>query len=154
MFVTLIAATLIGFHHTPRLDTAATFIAHKPVQVMCADSEWTWLHSPAGFQPEFGFAYPGEDVIYLRPVVCKNLLVLPKNRKNYGFGSSVYVLAHEAVHARGEVDEGKTACAAIHEMPRMSVKVLKVKPGKDLRAEMADAWRFRKGEPESYHTVC
>lgn len=145
------AAALTGFHSSPRLALAASFVAGKPVTVMCANTQYDWQQY-GGTSNEFGLATPGDNVIKLAPDVCRFLLA--KIVTPNGFGSSLLVLTHEAIHARGESDEGVTDCAAVHEMPRVAVKFFRVKAGKQLRAVMANAWYYRKGEPPTYRTGC
>lgn len=142
---------LPGFHSSPKLAPAASFVAKKPITVLCANTLADWQHYGRTSQ-EFGAAIPGDNVIKLAPSVCKFLVA--KIIDYDGFGASLLVLVHESIHARGESDEGITDCAAVHEMPRVAVKYFKVKPGKYLRGVMANAWNYRYREAPPYRTVC
>lgn len=147
----LTLAVLAGFHASPRLAPAASFVAGKPVTVLCANTQYDW-QTYGGQADQYGLAIPGDNVVNLAPGVCRFLLAKTVNPN--GLGSSLLVLTHEAIHARGESDEGVTDCAAVHEMPRVAVKFFRVKPGKQLRAVMANAWDYRRREPAPYRTTC
>lgn len=140
-----------GFYESLRLEPAASFVAGKPVKVWCANSQADWVQY-GGRDESFGLAIPGGNIVNLAPVVCRYLrakIITPN-----GLGASLLVLTHESIHARGETDEGVTDCAAVHEMPRVAVKFFKVRPGKQLRAVMANAWNYRDREVEQYRTIC
>lgn len=145
------AAAPTGFYESFKLEPAASFVAGKPVKVWCATSQYQWQQY-GGDSEEYGLTRPGSGEVKLAPDVCRYLkakVVTPS-----GFGASLLVLTHEAIHARGEPDEGVTDCAAVHEMPRVAVRFFRVKVGKQLRAVMANAWHYRAGETAAYRSVC
>jgi hypothetical protein len=140
-----------GFYNSIRLAPAAAFVAGKAVTVECAKTAADWQQQ-GGRVDSYGLTFPGTNVVKLAPDVCRFLRARVVNPD--GFGASLLVLVHEAIHARGSVDEGVTDCAAVHEMPRVAVKFFGVKAGKQLRAIMANAWNFRDRSPAQYRTVC
>lgn len=152
------AAAPDGFYASPRLAPAASFVAGKPVKVWCAKTEDVWRETmdANGGGEANGLAVVGSDEMRLSPVICLSLQmklggrIVPLN----SFAPSLLGLVHEAIHDRGSFDEGKTDCAAVHEMPRVAVKFFKVKPGKQLRAVMAAAWTYRDRLTPPYRTVC
>jgi hypothetical protein len=164
--VVAVALAYPGFHEAKALEPAASFVAHKPTKVWCADTDRAWAsfvsaHYPSGAAPGddvAGAAEIGGGQLWLVRVVCKSLpygLEKAPPRKLYvSVAPSIQVLTHEAIHVRGETDEGVTDCDAMHEMPRVAVKFFHVRPGKRLRALMAAAWAWHKGGPAAYKTVC
>jgi hypothetical protein len=64
------------------------------------------------------------------------------------------VLTHEAIHLRGETDDGVTDCAAMHEMAGVAARFFHAPAGKGLRALMAAAWSWHRKAPAEYTTVC
>jgi len=154
------AAAPAGFSLSPRLAPAASFVAGKPVKVWCASSQYNWEQflaatGRAGIEAN-GSAIPGSSEIKLSPTVCQNLrLQLAGKPVRYiALGPSILGLVHEAIHDRGESNEGVTDCAAVHEMPRVAVRFFHVKAGKRLRAVMAATWTYRGTEPAVYRSVC
>ena len=153
------AAAPAGFASSPRLQTAAAYVAYKPIAVWCAKTQYDWEQylEDGGLAGDLnGATKPGSAETSLSPAVCTNLRRALDRRTVAvsALGPSILVLVHEAIHARGEVDEGKTDCAAVHEMPRVAVKFFHVKAGKQLRAVMAASWTYRAREPAAYRTVC
>lgn len=152
------AAAPAGFTAAPRLEPAASFVAGKHVTVWCARSLGEWRQYVAGRSESdiLGLTVPGSSEIRVAPVVCTNLRAKLNGQVvgNDGFAPSLLLLVHEAVHARGSADEGKTDCAATHETPRVAVKFFRVKAGKQLRAVMAAVWTWRTTSPPAYRTVC
>jgi hypothetical protein len=148
------ASAPAGFNEAVKLEPAASFVAAKPVTVYCANSEYTW-EQYGGTSTEHGLATPGSSEIKIDPDGCRYLrTALNMHKIPDGFGAALLVLVHESIHARGETDEGITDCDAVREMPRVAVKFFGVKAGKQLRAVMANAWRYRGGESAAYRTVC
>lgn len=145
------AAPPAGFYESFKLEPAASFVAGKPVKVWCATSQYDWLQYGAK-GGEQGLTTPGSSEVKIAPDVCRYLRAAKVNPD--GFGASLLVLVHESIHARGERDEGITDCSAVHEMPRVAVRFFRVKAGKQLRAVMANAWRYRSGEPAAYRSTC
>jgi hypothetical protein len=157
-----VASMLPGFHEAPALEHPASFVAGKPAHVYCADSFQSWgealksVYGP-GVYPTAFTTYPGSDESYIGPGFdCAVPLAAAAGKKVdvAVLGAKLLQLVHEAIHQRGEADEGKTECAALHEMPRVAVKFFHVKPGKQLRALMAAAWGDHRRRPPAYQSVC
>lgn len=87
---------------------------------------------------------------------CNPLLKALRRESIYqpALAAVIAILTHEAIHLRGERDEGVTECAAMHEMPRVAVVYFHVVPGRRLRALMAAAWVGYRDEAPAYRTVC
>ena len=166
MLVALVAAAVLSgappnFTEAKVLEPAASYVAGKPVSVYCARTDLDlreYAQSAYGLAANFelGFAVVGSDSIYLGQSVCWPLLDFLKHRKvTYAeVASALQALVHEAIHARGERDEGVTECDAMHETPRVAVRFFKLKPGKRLRAFMAEAWSAYDALQPQYQTVC
>ena len=113
--------------------------ALKPVQVMCANSDASWH--------DFTTSQYGANVIidlqgsaevrgtqlWLSPIACRYLnygASAPLPTLNYpSLAPSINTLTHEAIHLRGESDEGVTECDAMHEIPRVAVRFFHVSAG-------------------------
>jgi hypothetical protein len=159
----LIAAVApVGFHGSPRLAPAASFVAGKPVTVWCADTQYDWngyLDSVYGNHDTVsGSTYPGSSDERLSPEVCATLTPAAKATKPVAptarLGAAILVVTHESIHARGEADEGVTDCAAFHEMPRVAVKFFHVRSGKDLRRLMSYVVAYRSTSAPQFRTGC
>lgn len=153
------AAVPAGFYEAVKLEPAATFVAGKPVTVSCAKTDAVWQAYVASFGGRadgVGSAPVGGTDVHFAPAVCVNLLEWLRGRSRFvpGFAASLQVFTHEAIHSRGERDEGVTDCAAMHEMPRVGVRFMHVKAGMQLRAVMASAWKYHRTHGPSYLTVC
>ncbi|HEY7381233.1 MAG TPA: hypothetical protein VH572_08495 [Gaiella sp.] len=92
----------------------AAAIAGRPVTVRCDEGyRYTGIGSDA-----LGVAFPSRELAFLDPAVCRTLVALAfdgDRREREETGEAVLVLAHEAVHLRGERDEGVTECKALQE---------------------------------------
>lgn len=131
------------------LEPAASFVAKKPVMVWCSP-----LTSKTG---EHGLATAGDTALFLDKPACDALLAGLAPRSSVylpTLASVIAILVHEAIHLRGETDEGVTECAAMHETPGVAVRFFHIKPGKQLRALMAGAWEGYRVEPAVYRSVC
>ena len=153
------AAPPAGFVETVRLEPAASFVARRPVAVNCATTHEVWLAYAASFGfngDSVGITIPGNSETALSDAMCRSLQVVNGTRAPhlYALAAAVETLVHESIHMRGERDEGVTDCAAMHEMPRVAVRFFKVKPGRQLRALMANAWQIHAAKPPPYRTVC
>lgn len=154
------AASAGGFTRARTLEPAASFVARKPVTVWCAKSPASWrAYVNATNGPEsqaHGLSVPGSSVMHLDPALCLPLLAQLKRQYVYPPALPVVIhgLTHEAIHLRGETDEGVTDCDAMHEMPGVAVRFFHVTPGKKLRALMAGAWKGYHAAPTIYRTVC
>lgn len=153
-------AAPVGFHEARSLEPAASYVARKPVKVWCANTGATWARYVGSADPAdtLGETVPGSDALRLHPNVCAVFArfeggsLTPQTLP--GYATAIETLTHEAIHARGETDEGVTDCDAIHEMPGVAVRFFHVKAGKHLRALMAAAWREHRTKPAAYASVC
>lgn len=96
-----------------RLTEEAGRIAGRPVRVVCDDGyAYTGLGSDA-----LGVAFLDRGLAYLRPSVCRTLrdAIAGSRPVSDDAGEAVLVLAHEAVHLRGERREGVTECLGLQE---------------------------------------
>lgn len=150
-----------GFYEARVLEPAASYVAQKPVRVYCAPTDLDlreYASSAYGVPPDFelGFAVVGSGTIYLGQSVCWPLRdhLARRHVATSEFAAALLTLVHESIHARGSRDEGVTECDALHEMPRVAVRFFKVKPGRQLRALMAEAWASYDGMQPEYQTVC
>jgi hypothetical protein len=94
-----------------RFSDEASRIAGKPVDIRCDESR-----DFVGFvQHADGVALVGGDRAYLTPEICHGLYRLAFEDRVDGSstGRAIAVLAHEAWHLRGEIDEGRTECFAV-----------------------------------------
>jgi hypothetical protein len=94
------------------LQREATTISGLPVRLECTEYGFAGVRSDA-----LGVAFPQRRLTYLRPTVCRDLHDLRADRSpgNDRRSESLLVLAHEAVHLRGERREGVTECLALQE---------------------------------------
>lgn len=164
MFAVLAAAAILaapqGFYEARVLEPAASFVAGKPAAVYCATNDGAWaafLGGRYGGANVNGITTPGSSESRFAPTVCSWLRVrlrLPAAAAGTPFVASALAFVHEAIHQRGSVDEGATECSAMHELPGVLVRYYGVKPGKQLRALMAAAWRWHRLKPAVYQSVC
>ena len=72
-----------------------------------------------------GIAFPRAGIAYLDQGICRALhdLVLDGKDRGERTGEAIVVLAHEAVHLRGERREGVTECLALQEGVRLGVRL-------------------------------
>jgi hypothetical protein len=104
-----------------RLRQEATRIAGRPVLVRCDDSyAFTGLGSDV-----LGVAFPRRLLTFLQPSVCRTLhdAITGDRPENDDAGEAVLVLAHEAVHLRGERREGVTECLGLQEGVPLAVRL-------------------------------
>lgn len=111
-----------------RLDSIASTFAGKPVTVHCETNADTWddmvIAASKGTQRgnDFnGYAFPGQATAFVGPVPCNALLVaLRQGYRAAGLWFStlgLMTVLHEAVHLRGERDEGVADCTALAAFP-------------------------------------
>ncbi len=95
-----------------RLQREATVIAGLPVRLECTDYGFAGIRSDA-----LGVAFGQRRLTYLRPSICRDLHDLVATRASRGdrTAEAILVLAHEAVHLRGESREGVTDCFGLQE---------------------------------------
>ncbi len=96
-----------------RITREAARIAGRPVQVRCDDGyAFTGARSDA-----LGIAFPRRGLAYLLPSICRALhdVVAGDDEGSDASAEALVVLAHEAVHLRGERREGVTECLALQE---------------------------------------
>lgn len=144
-----------GFYEARVLEPAAAFVAGKPVKVWCAKSQAVW-DSYAEGRVTHGLTTGGSSLTHLDVVTCFNARarLLGGPIFNAGLAPAIELLTHEAIHMRGERDEGVTDCAAVHEMPGVAVRFFGLKSGKQLRDLMSAAWAWRARLAPEYRTVC
>lgn len=157
----VLATAPAGFTEAKVLEPAASFVSGQHVQVFCARTDLDlreYLQSQYGVAMTFetGYALFNGGPIFLGQSNCWPLRDYLARRKvdRADLAESILTLVHESVHTRGIRDEGVTECDAMHEMPRVAVKFFHVKPGKQLRALMAEAWSAYGDAQPQYQTVC
>ena len=126
VLVASVALAYPGFHEAKALEPAASFVAHKRTIVWCADSDRTWAsfvsrRYPSGSGPAddvAGSADIGGGQLWLVRVVCRSLAYgvqkQPPRKLYASIAPSIETLTHEAIHVRGETDDGATDCDAMH----------------------------------------
>jgi hypothetical protein len=98
---------------TTRITREAANIAGKPVSVACDEGyTYTGIGSDA-----LGVAFIRRSLAYLEPGVCRTIhdILSGKTDESDAAAVALLVLAHEAVHLRGESREGVTECLALQE---------------------------------------
>jgi hypothetical protein len=103
-----------------RFESEARRIASRPVRVRCDDG---YAFTGAG-SDTLGVAFPARALAYLDPSVCRALhdVAAGDERGERGV-EAVVVLAHEAVHLRGERREGVTECLALQEAVPLATRL-------------------------------
>ncbi len=153
------------FARAKALEPAASYVAGKPAQVWCTKTYASWnsfVRQVFGVSEPGanGMALPGGAALYIAPDECNNLLFAVQadpqdaNAAVKALAGPIETLTHEAIHLRGESDEGITDCDAMHEMPGVAVRHFHITPGKHLRALMAAAWIYHRQSPAAYTAVC
>jgi hypothetical protein len=104
-----------------RLTSEASIVAGRPVTIRCDEQ---YAFTGAG-SDTLGIAFPRAAIAYLDQGVCRALhdLVLDGKDRGERTGEGIVVLAHEAVHLRGERREGVTECLALQEGVRLAVRL-------------------------------
>jgi hypothetical protein len=104
-----------------RITGEATRIARAPVRVRCDES---YAFTGAG-SDTLGVAFPRARLAYLDQTVCRALhdLVAGDAAGDERTAEALVVLAHEAVHLRGERREGVTECLALQEAGPLAVRL-------------------------------
>lgn len=103
-----------------RLESEAAIIARRPVTLRCDEG---YAFTGAG-SDTLGIAFPNAGIAYLDPDVCRSLYdVLTSGDRGEREGEALVVLAHEAVHLRGERDEGVTECLALQEAVTLGMRL-------------------------------
>ena len=98
----------------PKLAPAASYVAQRPVKVMCETSQREWRrYTRRGTLAFFNPRTPNR--VYLSPYICTRLLWILAGRSVDGFEYvlAIHALVHEGVHALGVRDEGETDCQAL-----------------------------------------
>jgi hypothetical protein len=97
-----------------RFTAEAARIAGHPVRVVCDEAyAFTGVGSDAA-----GVAFIERALAYLEPSVCRSLYRIAFEKKIGARDDAAFaitVLAHEAVHLRGERNEAETECQALQE---------------------------------------
>lgn len=95
-----------------RLTTEASRVAGSTVRIECDER---YAFTGAG-SDTLGVAFPRRGLAYLDPAICRDLHdALAGSSADANAIEAVIVLAHEAVHLRGERREGVTECLALQE---------------------------------------
>ncbi len=104
-----------------RLTSEASIVAARPVTIRCDEQ---YAFTGAG-SDTLGIAFPRAAIAYLDQGICRALHDLALDGKDRGerTGEAIVVLAHEAVHLRGERREGVTECLALQEGVRLGVRL-------------------------------
>jgi hypothetical protein len=104
-----------------RLTSEAAIVAERPVTIRCDEQ---YAFTGAG-SDTLGIAFPRAGIAYLDQGICRALhdLVLDGKDRGERTGEAIVVLAHEAVHLRGERREGVTECLALQEGVRLGVRL-------------------------------
>ncbi len=104
-----------------RLTSEASIVAGRPVTIRCDEQ---YAFTGAG-SDTLGIAFPRAGIAYLDQGICRALhdLVLDGKDRGERTGEAIVVLAHEAVHLRGERREGITECLALQEGVRLGVRL-------------------------------
>jgi hypothetical protein len=104
-----------------RLTSEASIVAERPVTIRCDEQ---YAFTGAG-SDTLGIAFPRAGIVYLDQGICRALhdLVLDGKDRGERTGEAIVVLAHEAVHLRGERREGVTECLALQEGVRLGVRL-------------------------------
>ena len=104
-----------------RLTSEASIVAGRPVTIRCDEQ---YAFTGAG-SDTLGIAFPRAGIAYLDQGICRALhdLVLDGKDRGERTGEAIVVLAHEAVHLRGERREGVTECLALQEGVRLGVRL-------------------------------
>lgn len=88
-----------------KLDGMASLVAGHPVRVDCVTDSAAWLRGPAPQALGYQWAHEPE-AIHLGPYACEAL----RDPRSPLFGGGLYILAHEAAHARGIENERVASC--------------------------------------------
>ena len=104
-----------------RLTSEASIVAERPVTIRCDEQ---YAFTGAG-SDTLGIAFPRAGIAYLDQGICRALHDLVRDGKDRGerTGEAIVVLAHEAVHLRGERREGVTECLALQEGVRLGARL-------------------------------
>ena len=104
-----------------RITAEARDLAGAPVRIRCDES---YAFTGAG-SDTLGVAFPRAGLAYLDQGVCRALrdLVAGGARGDGRIAEALVVLAHEAVHLRGERREGVTECLALQEAGPLAVRL-------------------------------
>jgi hypothetical protein len=105
-----------------RFTAEAARIAGRPVRIRCDEG---YAFTGAG-SDTLGIAFPGSQLAYLDPTICRALYDLAFGGMRSGgerTADALVVLAHEAVHLGGERREGVTECLALQEAGPLAVRL-------------------------------
>ncbi len=102
------------------LESEAAIVAGRPVTLRC-DEEYAFTGAGSD---TLGIAFPRAGIAYLAPAVCRDLRDLAvAGDLREGTGEALVVLAHEAIHLRGERREGVTECLALQAAVPLAVRL-------------------------------
>jgi hypothetical protein len=152
-----------GFFRSSMLSDPAFYVAGWNVPVYCTYDSVAWSRVRSVYRrADAGGLYTyagGRGRIYLAPKVCSIVLGLMRGERIWPWGAldrsdAALTLVHVFFHARGVVNQGRTECEALRRLPGVAVRYLNVKPGNDLRAFIAAAWKAHRLKPAAYTSVC
>jgi hypothetical protein len=166
-----------GFVRGAAIESAASWVAGKPVQAWCPTSFAVWdaFARSKGFRDGDqigGWAYFGGSEAWFHPVVCEGIARRVSGDRTLPIGLLAYSLllvAHEALHSRGLVDESETDCAALRILPEMAVRFYGFRytsladrrhsrvvrmPSLPLWAVIETAWALHRGFDPIYTRLC
>lgn len=138
-----------GFRESVRLTPRAQAISGNPEAVIyCARTYAAWETKVLEFHgtstpPHLvrGMTVITQGVVYLTRPVCLALenWIRGKPASAWDVGVSALVLAHEAMHLRGVINELEAECPALRALPATLRRHFGVKKQKTLRAMLAAA---------------
>ena len=98
----------------PELAPAASYVAQRPITVMCETAQREWRrYTRRGTLAFFNPRTPNR--VYLSPYICTQLLRIVRGNEveEFDYVLSIHALVHEGIHALGVRDEGETDCRAL-----------------------------------------
>ena len=98
----------------PQLAPAASYVAQRPITVMCETTQREWRrYTRRGTLAFFNPRTPNR--VYLSPYICTQLLLIVRGVEvdQFDYVLAIHALVHEGVHALGVRDEGETDCRAL-----------------------------------------
>lgn len=156
-----------GFTFEPVISLRAAYVTGKPVTIYCASTAEVWsayittVGTPADFPngaaSAFGYTpVDGATTAYLAPATCNVIHTRLRGRAVNlpTLGAALDVLTVESLHMRGDVDDGITACHAIHLLPKFLFARWGFRNGSLASKQvMYGARNYLSRQPSQYHTA-
>lgn len=141
-------AAAAGLERPPVVAQITQAVAGRQVDAVCVtvQSEYDALAGRASA----GMYRSSEDRIYLSPTVCGGL-----ESRQARLGLALLVVAHEAAHARGIVDEGQAECWGLlwtQDLARRLFGIEFFTPASEL--VLSGALGYHRTTPPEYRTAC